>query len=206
MPDNLSQPAVVRRPPVPTRSRSATAVATAAIAASRPLSSCEPSQPGPVQRLLLVVAGEQPEPDRYAGVDRHPGQPVGRGLADVVEVRRAAADHDSERDHRVVPRPGQPRPRPPAARTTPAPAPAAARRPRTRPARAAPRPPARPSPSCATAPRRPRPAARCRRPPGPATRRRSCQRPFRCRVDRCGSLGEPSPGRSWPIRSRLVRR
>ena len=44
------------------------------------------------------------EADGHAGVERDPGQPVGGRRADVLEVRRAAADHDAERDDRVVAR------------------------------------------------------------------------------------------------------
>ena len=77
---------------------------------------------GAVERLGVVVAGEHAEADRRAGVERDPGQAVGGGGADVVEVRRAAADDDAERDHGVVgARPAR-RPRP-AARRCPARAP-----------------------------------------------------------------------------------
>jgi hypothetical protein len=40
-------------------------------------------------------------------VERDPGQPVGRGVADELEVRGAAADDDTEGDHGVVPPRGQ---------------------------------------------------------------------------------------------------
>ena len=60
---------------------------------------------GPVQRLLVVVAREYAEADRHAGVERDPGQAVGGGVADVVEVRGATADDDAEGDDGVVPLP-----------------------------------------------------------------------------------------------------
>src|SRR5699024_3803974 len=59
-------------------------------------------QSRPVQRLLLVAAGEQAEADRGAVVEGDASQPVGRRRAHVVEVRGAAADHYVEGDHGVV--------------------------------------------------------------------------------------------------------
>ena len=71
---------------------------------------------GAVERLLLGVAGEQAEADRDAVVERDPAEPVGGRVADVVEVRGAAADDDAERDDGVVPLLGEAPARPPAAR------------------------------------------------------------------------------------------
>ena len=51
---------------------------------------------GAVERLLLVVAGEHPEADGHAGGDAHLGQAVGHARADVVEVRGAAPDDDTQ--------------------------------------------------------------------------------------------------------------
>src|SRR4051812_8975762 len=56
----------------------------------------------PVERLLLVVAGEHAEPYRDAGVEGDTGEPVGDGPADVLEVRCATADDDAQSDDRVV--------------------------------------------------------------------------------------------------------
>lgn len=60
--------------------------------------------------LGVVIRGGTPhfdyvcnaETDRHPGVERDPGEPVGGGVADVVEVRGAAPDDDPERDDGVV--------------------------------------------------------------------------------------------------------
>ena len=86
------------------RSRAAvSAVARAAMAASQPLSSAEPGRPGAVAGLLLGVAGQDAVADGLARVERHPGEPGGDRVADVLEVRGAAADHHAEGDDGVVP-------------------------------------------------------------------------------------------------------
>ena len=79
-------------------------------------------QPGPVQRLLLVVRGEHAVGDRGRRVQRHPGQALGHRVAHVVEMRCLAADHHAQAPPRrrgwrpvPVPRPGS--------RSRPAPAP-----------------------------------------------------------------------------------
>ena len=59
-------------------------------------------QPGPVQALLLVVAGQHAEADGHAGADADLGQAHGGGLADIFEVRRAAADHHAQCDDGVI--------------------------------------------------------------------------------------------------------
>ena len=91
--------------------------------ASQPLSSARAGQPGPVEGLLLGVAGQHAVADRHAGVQRDPGEPGGDRVADVLEVRRAAADDHAERDDGVVPLRPAPARRPaarprPATRTT----------------------------------------------------------------------------------------
>src|SRR6478735_9750805 len=55
-----------------------------------------------VERLPLGVARQHPEPDGRLVVQGDAVEAVGRGGADVVEVRRASADDDPERDHGVV--------------------------------------------------------------------------------------------------------
>ena len=44
-----------------------------------------------------------PKPIAVVVVERDPAEAVGGGVADVVEVRRAAADDHAEGDHGVVP-------------------------------------------------------------------------------------------------------
>src|SRR5881275_2792552 len=56
----------------------------------------------PLERLLLVVAGEHAEPYRDTGVQSDAGETVRDRATDVFEVRRAAADDDAESDHGVV--------------------------------------------------------------------------------------------------------
>src|SRR5699024_7087883 len=56
---------------------------------------------GPVESLLFGVAGEHAEAHGLARVDGDPVEPVGGGLADIVEVRGAAADDDAEGHDRV---------------------------------------------------------------------------------------------------------
>ena len=51
---------------------------------------------GAVERLLDGVAGQHAEADRLAGVESHPGEAIGGGGGDELEVRRAAADDDPE--------------------------------------------------------------------------------------------------------------
>ena len=60
-------------------------------------------QPGAVARLLLGVAGQHAVAHRLAGVEGDPGEPGGDRVADVLEVRGAAADDHPERDDGVVP-------------------------------------------------------------------------------------------------------
>src|SRR3954447_15635071 len=61
-------------------------------------------EPRPGQCLTLVVAREEAEADSFfgvegdPGVEGHPGEAVRGCLADVLEVRGAATDHDPERD------------------------------------------------------------------------------------------------------------
>ena len=81
--------------------RRARAVAIAASAASRALVLLRAGQAGAVEALLLVVEGEHAEADGLAGVERDPGEAVGRRRRDVLEVRCAAADDHAERDDRV---------------------------------------------------------------------------------------------------------
>ena len=83
--------------------RRVSASESAASAASRPLSSCESGKPGPVQGLGLVVAGQQAEADRDAGVEGDPGEPGRGGVADVLEVRGAAPDDHAEGHHGIEP-------------------------------------------------------------------------------------------------------
>src|SRR4029453_11266360 len=54
-------------------------------------------QPGPIQALLLVVAGQDTKADRHAGADADVGEARRRGLADIVEVRRTATDDYAQR-------------------------------------------------------------------------------------------------------------
>src|SRR5947208_9232189 len=63
-------------------------------------------QPGPVEGLLLVVAGEHAEADRNAGAMRDEDQSGGRGLAHIVEMRGATADDHAEGDDGVDPAAG----------------------------------------------------------------------------------------------------
>src|SRR6478672_3802248 len=66
-----------------------------------------PLEAGPVEGLLVVVAGQHPEAHRGLVVEGHPGEAVGGRVADVVEVRGAPADHHAERHHGVVPLRGE---------------------------------------------------------------------------------------------------
>ena len=84
------------------RERSTSAVSSAATTASHPLSSAAAVQPAAVTGLLQGVTGEHPVANRVSGVQRDPGQPVGHRVADVLEVRGAAADHRAQAGHRVV--------------------------------------------------------------------------------------------------------
>src|SRR5436305_13614568 len=59
-------------------------------------------QPAPVECLCLVVAGEHAEPYRDDRIEGDTGEPVCDRAADVVEVRGATTDHDTERDDSVV--------------------------------------------------------------------------------------------------------
>ena len=54
------------------------------------------------QRLIDVVGREHAEGDRNAGVAHHLAHAVGDADADVLEVRRAAANHDAQGDDGVV--------------------------------------------------------------------------------------------------------
>ena len=76
-------------------------------------------QARPVEALLLVIQCQDPEAHGLARVERDPGQTVGGGGGDEVEVRRPAADDDAEGDdgiragierrlarHRELERPG----------------------------------------------------------------------------------------------------
>jgi hypothetical protein len=64
-------------------------------------------EPGPVEGLLVGVAGEQTEADRHAVVERDPGQPVGGRRRDVLEVRGPAPDDHAQGDHGVEPLRGE---------------------------------------------------------------------------------------------------
>src|SRR4051812_34528914 len=55
-------------------------------------------EPGAVQRLLLSVTGQDAVAHRRMCVERHPSEPSGDRITDVLEVRRAAADDDAEGD------------------------------------------------------------------------------------------------------------
>ena len=72
-----------------------------------------PGSPARSSACSSVSQVSSPKPTGDAGLERDPGQAVGGRAADVVEVRRAAADDDAERDDRVVAlaRPGLRRPR-----------------------------------------------------------------------------------------------
>src|ERR1035437_10925798 len=48
-------------------------------------------QPAPLAGLLQRVTGEPPVANRFASVERHPGQAVGDSIAHVLEVRSPAA-------------------------------------------------------------------------------------------------------------------
>src|SRR5690606_35359200 len=86
-----------------------------------------PLQAGAVQRLRLVVARQDSEPDGDARPHTDVGEPRGRGRAHVVEVRRPAPDHHprSQPPERRPRPPPRPPPAPPrrAARPIPAPGP-----------------------------------------------------------------------------------
>jgi len=56
---------------------------------------------GPLERLLDGIGGEHAEAHGDVGGGRGRGDPVGGLPGDVVEVRRGAADHRTERDHRI---------------------------------------------------------------------------------------------------------
>src|SRR5262249_32703753 len=60
-------------------------------------------EPTAVERLLLGVAGQDPEPYRHGGVEGDAGEAVRHRATHVVEVRSATADHRAQRDDRVVP-------------------------------------------------------------------------------------------------------
>src|SRR5664280_3625473 len=59
-------------------------------------------EPRAVKRLLLVVTGEDAETDRYASPDADISQTHRGRLADVVEMWRAAPDHDAKSDQCVM--------------------------------------------------------------------------------------------------------
>ena len=178
---------------------------SAARQASAPLSSAAPGPPERATRLLAGVAGEHAVADRGALVQRDPGQPGGHRVADVLEVRGAAADHHAQRDDGVVargPAPG----RPPAARPCPAPAPRSGARRRPCPRWPAPAPAARRR--CRRASWwRPRPAATRSRPGSPAGTGRPSplialtltapSRQRRRRRTRPGRAGRGPSGRAW---------
>ena len=76
--------------------------ASAAAIASAPL--LPAGAAGALPGLLGRVAGDQPEADGDAGVERGEQHARARLGADVLEVRRLAADHAAERgDRRVAP-------------------------------------------------------------------------------------------------------
>ena len=184
---------VLQRPGA--RSRRATAVATAATAASYALvlRASRAGRPGR-SACSLVVAGEHPEADRHAGVARDPGQPVGGRLADVLEVRRAAADDHPEGDHGVVARSASRRATTRQLERSRHPHHRRRRDAGTRPARAGRRRAARPSPRGASRRRPRRPAGR-RRPRRAAAGcpRRSSRRPLRRHV------GQPQQVVTHPV-------
>ena len=58
--------------------------------------------PCPGERLVHVVTGQHTASDRNTRVSHHLAYAVGHAAAHVFEVRRAAANHRSESNHRVV--------------------------------------------------------------------------------------------------------
>ena len=76
------------------------AISIAASAASAPLLPSDPARARSAWSTSSTV--EHAEGDRHAGVAHHLAHAVGDAAAHVLEVRRAAADHDAERRDRVV--------------------------------------------------------------------------------------------------------